>query len=249
MILTENAMRIFYYLMAVDGEVSSVERETFTEMGSALKIPDTETLDDIAGQCKTNLQNISKEDRYDIISENVDRVLYDVTNDSDEGISSRLLIWDMLAIAYSDRNYSLEEEKLIKHVARVLDLNESIYLEMEHMIKTIVAIKKELEWLEGTNGEYLKIHAEVEELRNRISVIIQAAVALIDDENFSSIEKLEIHKTKAEVVIENAFHKTGKQVKNAASVTGDKVKTAAGSVGTKTKDILTGFKTKRKKGE
>ena len=54
----------------------------------------------------------------------------------------RLLVWDLLTIAFSNADYAYAERKLIKHIVRVTGMEHSVFFEMEHSIKTVMALNK-----------------------------------------------------------------------------------------------------------
>ena len=46
-------------------------------------------------------------------------------------ISSKLLVWDLLTVAFSDENYNDSERRLLKYIVRKLNLDKASFLEME----------------------------------------------------------------------------------------------------------------------
>ena len=74
---------------------------------------------------------IDQDDYYDVLSECVDRSLKQTTESIEEGMTSRMLVWNLLVNALFDRKYSDNERRLIKHIVRVLNIETSVFLEME----------------------------------------------------------------------------------------------------------------------
>ena len=140
MILFEKkaAIKAFYYLMAVDGTIAADEVACFDEIGNELdpiefpKYRD-EVIDEYEQQIKTIIDD---EDYYEVILEGVDKALSAQIDTAENGVSVRLLVWNMLVIAFSNKNYSSFERKLIKHIVRVWNMDRTVFLEMEQIIKT-----------------------------------------------------------------------------------------------------------------
>ena len=127
----KKALSVFYYLVAVDGNVTDSEMETYT---SVCKELDPTFFDlykeEIASNYCDQIQTmIEDEDFYDVIAEGVDKVLADTLEDGADGISSRLLLWNLLVVAYSDGEYSADERRLIKHIVRTKGIEKGIFLE------------------------------------------------------------------------------------------------------------------------
>ena len=97
----------------------------------------------------------------------------------DTFITPKLLVWDLLTVAYSDEEYNETERKLIKYIVRKTNIDKAIFLEMESSILTLIDIEKELDWIKTTNKQYLVIEAMVNELKDRRNVIFESVKDLI----------------------------------------------------------------------
>ena len=237
------AMHIFYYLMLVDGAVSDSEKKTFREIGQELD-PDhfVKYEEEIMETCEEKLKAvIDEEDYYEAIAEAVDTLLYSETNEPSEGISKRLLIWDLLVLAFSNEEYNPKERRLIKHIFRKSQEQKDILLEMEHLISTDVAIKKESAWAQTANRPYSEIRPIVDKLEKRESVVFTAAKTLVEDKLFEQVEKAEIPEDK----VGEAVAKVGGVVAGAAKETGK----VAGNVVGGAKFLFTGLFKPYKKDE
>jgi len=231
----KNAMKVFYYLMAVDGEVSSDKMERFDEIGCEIDGEAfSEYKDSIIDECKSHINTAAgDEDFYDVIQEGLDEVLY-CENDSDsQGVTDRLLVWNMLVIAFVNDEYSDIERRIINHVVRVAKMDKSVFLEMEQLIKTVASIKRENEWIQASDKTYAEVRPIVEELEKRQRVIIESALALIEDEIESDKPYVEESKRG---LLDDAKRKIG-----------DKVNPIAAEIGKKT--ITVTSEAKRKIGE
>lgn len=88
----------------------------------------------------------------------------------------------MLAIAFSNDEYSDAERRMILHVVRITKMDRSVFLEMEQLIKTAISIKKEHIWVQTLYKPYAEVRPIVDELEKRQKVLVESAMALIEDE-------------------------------------------------------------------
>lgn len=187
------AMKAFYYLMAIDG-IDEVEEEQFDAVGNEIMKEEFDSVkDSIKSECNLYLDKISNEDnKYDFIQEGLDEAISDTVKTLEEGVVPRLLIWDMLTIAMCDNNFSPQEERIIGHVARVLKVDKSVFAEMKQLIITINAVEKEKEQLDLSERPYSEIRPLVDEIEKRKETIVNAAIALIEDDIVIEQNKEEI---------------------------------------------------------
>lgn len=177
---TRNAIKIFYYLMAADGKIFHNEEEKFDAIGKELDPDFVDHKEQIVKECQVQLDKvIDTEDYFDALREGIeDALLYMKTTD-DTFITPKLLVWDLLTVAYSDEEYNEIERKLIKYIVRKTNIDKAIFLEMESSILTLIDIEKELDWIKTTNKQYLVIEAMVNELKDRRNVIFESVKDLI----------------------------------------------------------------------
>lgn len=179
-ISTKNAIKIFYYLMAVDGEVFQSEEEKFDEIGAEIDQNFTVHKESIVSECKAQLGKvIDSGDYYDVVQEGVEEaiLLRDATADS--FVTPKLLVWDLLTIAYSDENYDESERRLLKYIVRKFNIDSSLFLEMENTLQTLMDIEREINWIKTTSRPYLTIEAQVNELADRRNNIFESVKDLI----------------------------------------------------------------------
>ena len=180
----KGAVTAFYYLLSSDGEVTQDEISTFDEIGEELD-PEgfTSYREEIIEACLKQLSKAENDDEYyDVLLEGLDRALSDRTEIIEEGITSRLLLWDMLIMAYSNEEYDTNERKVIRHLVRIMDIDKSVYLEMERIADTSLAVKQEYEWAQKLDRPYAEVRPIVEELEQRMRVLRESALTLISDE-------------------------------------------------------------------
>ena len=189
------ALKIFRYLMVADGAATENEQECFQAIGAELD-PDGfhEYREQIVEEVECQLHSgMEEEDAYELLLEGIDRELA-VPAEVDVWISMRLLVWDLLTIAFSNADYASAERKLIKHVVRVSGMEHSVFFEMEHSMKTIATIEKEMDWLKQSTCPYAQIRPIVDELAKRRAAAMEGVQQLIEDEAYESFEKIRMPK-------------------------------------------------------
>ena len=153
-------------------------------IGGYIAVKDIEGLkkmySSIVGECQAQLNKvIDPEDYYDTLQDGVEDALIRSRQTADTFITPKLLVWDLLTIAYSDESYDEAERKLLKYIVRKTNIDKAVFLEMESSILTLMDIEKELAWIKTTNKPYLTIEAMVNELADRKSVIFESVKDLI----------------------------------------------------------------------
>ena len=177
---TRNAIKIIYYLMAADGRIVQGEEEKFNAIGQELDPDFMEKRDHIIRECQAQLDKvIDPEDYYDTLQDGIDDALVHSKQTADTFITPKMLVWDLLTIAYSDECYDETERKLLKHIVRKANIDPTVFLEMESSILTLMDIERELSWIKTTNKPYLTIEAMVNELADRKSVIFESVKDLV----------------------------------------------------------------------
>ena len=179
-IATKSALKIIYYLMAADGEIFRSEEEKFDSIGKELDPNFADNKEQIVKECRAQLDKvIDPEDYYDVLQDGVEDALLVSRQTNDTFVTPKLLVWDLLTIAYSDEKYDDAERKLLKYIVRKLNIDRAIFLEMESSILTLMDIEKELAWIKTTSKPYLTIESMVNELADRKNVIFESVKDLI----------------------------------------------------------------------
>ena len=179
-IATRNALQIIYYLMAADGTVCPSEEEKFDAIGTELDPDFADSKPAIIKNCQTQLEKvIDPEDYYDVLQDGVEDAIQHTSEAADTSITPKLLVWNLLTLAYSDKSCDKTERKLLKYIVRKLQVDKAVFLEMESCILTILDIEKEITWIKTTEQPYLTIEARVNELTKRQTVIFDSVKDLI----------------------------------------------------------------------
>ena len=177
---TKSALKVFYFLMAVDGKLAEEEEAKFDLLGREIA-PEYDSLkDQVVTECRAQMEKmIDPDDYYDVIQDGVENALTTSVRNDDSFITPKLLVWDLLTIAYSEGQYDEQERKLLKYVVRKLNIDKAVFLEMESSIQTLLDLEKEQQWLKTTDRQYLTIEGMVNEIEDRKHVIFDSVKVLI----------------------------------------------------------------------
>ena len=179
-ISTHNAIKIIYYLMAADGQIYHSEEEKFDAIGAELDPDFAKHKEQIVKECREQLDKvIDPEDFYDALQDGVEDALISSRTTADSFITPKLLVWDLLTVAYSDENYDETERKLLKYIVRKTNIDKAVFLELENSILTLMDLEKELQWIKTTDRPYLTIEMMVNEIADRKNVIFESVKDLI----------------------------------------------------------------------
>lgn len=181
LISVRNALKITYFFMSADGTIYHGEEEKFDTIGNGLIEDFAEIKEQLIMECQSEMENIiDPEDYYDVIQDCIENALLAGFAHEEPLISSRHLIWNLLAVAYSDEEYHPAERRLLKYIVRKTNTDKAVFLEMESSILTLMAIDKERTWIKTTNRPYLQIEEIVNELTKRQQSILDAVTNLIE---------------------------------------------------------------------
>ena len=180
-ISVKSALKIIYYMMAVDGEIFHSEEEKFDSIGQELDPNYTAGKAQLVEECRKQMEKaIDPEDYYDVLQDGVEDAIRATVKPADATIAPKLRVWDLLAIAYSDGAYDDAERKLLKYVVRKLGIDRAVFLELEGSLLTLLDLERELNWIKSTDRPYLTIEATVNELENRKRVVFDSVMDLIN---------------------------------------------------------------------
>lgn len=176
----EDALKIAYLMMQADRSVTSDEEEKFMSICADLKV-DKDKTTEIVSYCDSVTSGVGDEDYMDAIRDGIRDLIKDRVGKKDGTVNGKLLIWDLLAIAYSDGEYSKEEEKIIRQTSTLVRIDKSVLPEFISSIHTIMAIDKEVAWLKQTDRKFVEIENELNELDDRKKNVLQGVYCLISD--------------------------------------------------------------------
>ena len=241
----KGVLAAFYFLMAADGDISQIEIEKLDQIRKELELEDFTDYLEVLSENYEIITSAAFEDDdpCDLIQEGIDAALKEEPKEGEKGISPRLLVWNLLVMACSDGVYHAQERRIIKHIVRTTGVEKSVFLEMEQLIQTAVAVEKEIAWLSSSQKPYAEIQPIVAELETRQNVILTEAKALLKDERESRIETLKYQpdfidtaKKKVEETVAPVVDSIGKAVTPVVDKIGDQAgKLFSGIFGSKKK--------------
>ncbi len=179
-VTTLNALQVFYYFMAVDGEIPEAEMATFDEIGQKLDEKFEEHSTWIIGECSKRVREArNSSDYYSAIRNSIEQALRTFQNPQEDCISTALLIWDLLVIAGSDSKFENAENQVLEFVVETTCYPRDRFLELKQSFLTIQDMEKEMEWLKAADRPYRTIEPHVKELEKRRNDILDSVHALI----------------------------------------------------------------------
>lgn len=175
-----NALKIFYYMMAADGTIDLKEEEKFDFIGKEIDPDFDGNKQYVVKKCEEQLGKvIDSDDYYDTVQDGVEEALLSQQVLDKGYVPARMLVWDLLTLAYSDESYNDVERKLMKYIVRKVDIPKDVFLEMENSYLTVTDLEKELAWIKTTDRPYLTIETQVKEIERREQAIYESIKALI----------------------------------------------------------------------
>ncbi len=175
----QSAMKIFYYVMAADGEITGEELAKFDEIGFKLYSLFNKDKGKILAEAPAQMAGtIDPGDRIDAAKEGIEEALREDWPLSCRTVSPELLIWDALTVAYSDANYGEMERNLIKYIVRKTNVDTTVFLEMESSLLTIQDIDTEIAWARSLERPLITRISELMERKNIIMNSIRELIAL-----------------------------------------------------------------------
>ena len=176
----ETALKITYYLMAVDSKIKKSEEEKFDEICNSTNPDFIEMKEEIVEYCKSQIKKAKdKKDYFNAIKKGIEKELVNTEPTQNSFIAPYILVWNMLTIAYSDGDYSESERKIVEFVVKKTNIDKTLFLQMDSSYAAIVDIQKEIEWIKTTNKPYLVIEKQVKELEKRINDIFESVKYLM----------------------------------------------------------------------
>ena len=109
----------------------------------------------------------------------VENAIREGANAQNAIVTPKVLLWDLMTIAYSDAHYDERERKLLKYIARKLNIDKTIFLEMESSFLALMDLEDEVNWIKRTDRPFLTIESMVNEIADRKNVIFESVKDLI----------------------------------------------------------------------
>ena len=108
----ESAIKTIYYLINIDGKAGEEERNQMMEIINLLAPDfDPEYITKYFSECDEIIQAASEGDEwYEIIQEAIDRVIMYSSDEYELFVPTRMIVWNMLVLAYADSEYHPQEK-------------------------------------------------------------------------------------------------------------------------------------------
>lgn len=181
MITSEGAIQLMCMVMAADGDISEKELSQIQEIGEKLDDSFSEHQGQTVEACTALVKKLDAENYQEELHDAVRDVIQSALNAPGATVPVKLLLWDLLVVAESDSTYQEEEAKLIRYIARHLEIDKSIVPEMEHSLRAVTAIENEMDWLKATNRPFGTVEPVLKDLAARKDTILQGVHDLISD--------------------------------------------------------------------
>ena len=183
MLSIRDSLRLICCMMIIDGKVSDEERTSLIEIGRELDpnfpLYQEELMEE--GIQLMNMPSEDEDDYYDIIHNHVSDIIHSASLPKENGIRGKVLLWNLLTVAYSDGDYSSKEKRLLRYIAKSACVDSALLLEMEHTVRTLMAIETEEIWLKNSDRSYAVVEERVNELTDRKNTIMVGLRELLAD--------------------------------------------------------------------
>ena len=180
-ITVDGAVKLMCMVMAADGDIADGELDQIREIRGELDPTFGEQQTDAVAESTALVKKLDAENYREDLNDLVRDVIRESWNVPGATIPVKLLLWDLLAVAQSDNRYQEEEAKLIRYIARHLEVDKSIVPEMENASGTLMAIENEIAWLKTTDRPFGMVEPVMNELSDRKVAIMQGVRDLIND--------------------------------------------------------------------
>ena len=141
------ALSVLYYLILVDGQSQEHELQLFEQLGEQFDAAEFKACrETVIADCEKQGAGAADDfEHYELVAEGVDKTLARKPSGKGPQIPLSMVLWDMLAVAHADRACSAEEERLIKHVVRVNNVDQRLYRQFVYTMNACVAVGVQLE--------------------------------------------------------------------------------------------------------
>ena len=180
-ITVDGAIKLMYMVMAADGDIAGEELSQIQEIGGELDAAFAEHGTETMTECTALVKKLDAENYREDLNDLVRDVIQESLNVPGATVPIKLLLWDLLAVAQSDNHYREEEAKLIRYIAKHLEVDKSIIPEMESASRAMIAIENEITWLKTTDRPFGTVEPVMDELIERKTTIMQGIRDLIND--------------------------------------------------------------------
>lgn len=94
------------------------------------------------------------------------------------------LLWTLINLGYADKTYTLSERKVVRHLARIWNINKNLVAEFEDTADTILLLTNQQTWLKTESGwGYDKINERLKEIDKQVELMsknLETSISEID---------------------------------------------------------------------
>ena len=178
----EDTLKVIYYLISADRTIAQEEMNLFDSIGRDLNPMYEEHRAELLSYCQSEMEKADEEDDFSIhIHDCIGNAIRHSLEEGNGTVNSKLFLWNLLSVAYSDGECSEEERKLVRYAGKQLDVDKAVISEMESTVNSLLAVEKEIDFVKNSNRKYSEVEAIVNELTDRKAVIMKGIHALITD--------------------------------------------------------------------
>jgi hypothetical protein len=124
----------------------------------------------VINRCDEFLAGIDPTDRYDIVTDEIDRFIYSDDSlfyPSGEFPGGTGLLWALVGTVIDDTDYNGNKRRLLKHIARKLEIDTSVLPKLENAVRNLRSIEKEREELKSSDKPYREVTEALSLLEKR----------------------------------------------------------------------------------
>lgn len=182
---SRNAVAVIYYVMAIDGTGidgdERVDRFGFVAR-ELLGAEFIGSINEIIGTCEKQLNNAFAMDM--MYSKAQEGILNELTTENPyiNGVSSRVLIWNLLSVVYALGTPSKEAQYLILYAARIVGVSRQMVEEMVSHINTLNDIQSKISELRNSTEAYCVVSPVMDKLTKKKQVLFDAVLSIIAEE-------------------------------------------------------------------
>ena len=180
-VLPEDALKMIYLLMLADERVSEEEIQRFNSIVPEFDLKGECSGQKIVDECNSLIVASNRRNYMDFVSDGIQDALFHSKQSGKGTIDKKLLLWNMLAVAYSDGEYSENEKTVLDIISRRMEIDPSMILEMEAAVSTLDALMKQEDSFKNSNKPYSVINTNIAEIEYRRNTIMQSVRELIED--------------------------------------------------------------------
>lgn len=161
---------LYYLFMMVDGKLSYSEEKRFDFLCREMGV-DINQKKSIVDECIKLLNKFNNSSFTVVITEKLYENISDYFGNRPDTCTLASILWNLITLGYSDKNFSKEEEFIIKFLIKVWSLDEDLYIEMIDTMNAIAALEDQKDWLVSVFSEDADRDAEEKNIDNAIEVL------------------------------------------------------------------------------